>query len=489
MKSDLKNETVLLGAILIAAAVLRLIHLNDGLWYDEMVTVVTFVRLPAGDLLTTYGSLNNHLLYTWLSKAATFVFSEAPWAVRLPAAAFGVASIWACWRLMRDAGFAGVALATAALLAVSYHHVWFSQNARGYTGMLLFTTLSGVYMARGLNRRSAKDWMLYAVFASLALLTHLTSAFVLTAQGLTALGFGYREVFIRKNETFLNWIRQPLIGFGGAIILALIVFTPLIPGMIETFTAYHAPVETEAAGVSEWKNPLWTAFEIMRSFGAVGAVIPVALVFAGFGAWRMAKRAPLIAIPYLIHIPMTLVILIAASFRIWPRYFFVDIGFLIGCVVIGAFWFAEVFAAKTASKFRFGLDANALKILGALAMVATSLPLLAGNYAAPKQNFPAALALVEQRAAPGDTIAVVGLADFPFNAYFEKGWPLAETSEQLAALEAAPGDLWVVTAFPAHVRGSFPEISKTLSEHFDFIEDFGGTLSGGEIVIYRSRPQ
>ena len=33
-------------------------------------------------------------------------------------------------------------LAAAGLLTVSYHHVWFSQNARAYTALLFFTLIA-----------------------------------------------------------------------------------------------------------------------------------------------------------------------------------------------------------------------------------------------------------------------------------------------------------------------------------------------------------
>ena len=95
-------EWLCLGCILCIALVLRSINLNSGLWYDEIVTLVTYVRLPTYDLITTYSSLNNHILYSLTAQATVAVFGESAWAIRLPAMLFGVASVAALWWLARQ---------------------------------------------------------------------------------------------------------------------------------------------------------------------------------------------------------------------------------------------------------------------------------------------------------------------------------------------------------------------------------------------------
>lgn len=479
---------MLFAAVIVAATMFRLWGLNQELWYDEIVTLTEFVRKPASELLITFGSLNNHLAYTWLAKASTGLFGEAPWSLRAPAALFGVISIWAVWRLIRMTGLKWVAFVTAALLAVSVHHVWFSQNARGYTGLLLFTSLSAISMANGLKHRRPSDWVLYAVFAAAALATHLTAAFLLTAQGLTALAIGYHEVVTQKQLSAWRWLKGPLIGFGGALLITLIIYAPMAPDMIETFAAYDAPVENKTGpGVEEWQNPLWTIVETLRSFGMIGAAIPIALLFAAIGAVRLTRLAPAIAAPFIVHIPLTLIVLIIASFRIWPRYFFIDIGFLVACVVYGAFWFADVTEKIAPALKRFSLNGRNLKIAGSILMFAISIPLLATNYGAPKQELRAALAFIEEGRQPGDEIMTVGLAQLPFGDYLAPDWPhISSLAEFDAAMRVNEG-VWIVAAFPAHLRTTYPEIADRLEADFDIAEQFSGTLSGGDVVIYRRR--
>lgn len=488
MKQLFAKETMLFAAVIVAATVFRLWGLNQELWYDEIVTLTEFVRKPASELLVTFGSLNNHLAYTWLAKASTGLFGEAPWSLRAPAAVFGVVSIWAVWRLIRMTGLKWVALVTAALLAVSYHHVWFSQNARGYTGLLLFTSLSAIFMASGLKHRRPSDWILFAVFAAAALATHLTAAFLLTAQGLTALAIGCREVLAQKQISVWRWMKGPLIGFGGAILITVIIYAPMAPDMIETFSAYDATAENKTGpGVEEWQNPLWTIVETLRSFGVIGAAIPLALVFAVVGAVRLARLAPAIAAPFLVHIPLTLVILIMASFRIWPRYFFVDIGFLVACVVYGGFWIADMTEKIAPALKRFSINGRNLKIAGSILMIVTSIPLLATNYGAPKQELRAALTFIEHGRQPGDAVMTVGLAQLPFGDYLAPDWPHISSYAEFDAAMRASDTVWIVAAFPEHLRTTYPEIAGRLAADFDIAEQFSGTLSGGDVVIYRRR--
>ena len=482
-------EAPLLATIVVVAATLRFWGLNQGLWYDEIVTLTEFIRKPANELLVVYGSLNNHLAYTWIAKATTGIFGEAPWAVRLPAAIMGIASIWAVWVLLRNTGLRWIALVTAALLAVSYHHVWFSQNARGYTGLLLFTSLSALFMVLGLKYRRPSSWIAYAVFAAAALVTHLSAAFLLTAQGLTALGFGYREVFATKSVSLWQWLKGPLIGFGGAIVLALLVFAPMTPDLINTFGAYNEPAEVKPGpGVEAWRNPLWTVFEILRSFGVLGLIAPIAFLFAVFGGYRLFRAAPLIAAPFIIHIPLTVLILLAADFRIWPRYFFIDISFLMACIVCGAFMFADFTVEKAPFLQKLSVTATRLKIVGSIVMIAASLPLLAKNYGAPKQDFESAMSFLEEQNAPTQAIMTVGLAQLPYGDYLAPDWNHLESVEDLERALEASQSIWIVATFPEHFRSTYPALANRVEQEFTLAQRFTGTLSGGAVYVYQRNP-
>jgi 4-amino-4-deoxy-L-arabinose transferase-like glycosyltransferase len=86
-------------------------------------------------------SANQHVLYATLANISVAVFGATEAAVRLPAVLFGVAAIFALYYLARILTSESEALWATALLTVMYHHIWFSQNARGWTGVVFFSLL------------------------------------------------------------------------------------------------------------------------------------------------------------------------------------------------------------------------------------------------------------------------------------------------------------------------------------------------------------
>ncbi|MFN2507470.1 MAG: glycosyltransferase family 39 protein, partial [Chthoniobacterales bacterium] len=65
-----------------------------------------------------------------LAHAASAIFGERPWTVRLPSVVFGIAGVWAFYFVARQIWQRGVALSGTFLFAVSYHHIYYTQMAR-----------------------------------------------------------------------------------------------------------------------------------------------------------------------------------------------------------------------------------------------------------------------------------------------------------------------------------------------------------------------
>ncbi len=476
-----------LAAILALAAALRIYALNADLWYDEILTLTQFVRLPAAELAQTYGSLNNHILYTWLAKLSVVLFGEHAWSLRLPAVMFGLGSIWASWRLVRESGLKATALVVALLLAVSYHHVWFSQNARGYTGMLFFAMLGSLCLLYALRSGRMAWWLAYGLCSAGALLVHLSAAFLVAGQAIAIL----ISLFASESPRPVWMARLGGSLAAGALCIAvtLTVFLPLIPGMVSAFGAVSgdAPdVVPKDSTVSQWTNPLWTAWEMVSSFGVIGLLLPVAGAFAIWGAVRLLKLEPVVWGGLLLSIPFTLAALLFAGMRIWPRYFFIDIGVLLACAVAGAFAFAEQTPSLLPNTWRNFVTANRLKTIGAALLVGASIPLLLSNYRYPKQDFSGPMRFIAASEHAGDQVVTAGLADVAYGRYLAPGWSSITKAEQLDAV-LRRGPLWVVIAFPDHLEAHHPDIQAMLQQRFDMLHKFKGTLAGGSVMVWRSR--
>src|SRR5262252_2989241 len=76
------------------------------------------------------------------------------------------------------------ALLACALMTVSYHHIWFSQNARGYMGLLFFTLLGTWLWLEAMDRDDFRLWASYAVCMALGFWIHMTILFVVAAHAL-----------------------------------------------------------------------------------------------------------------------------------------------------------------------------------------------------------------------------------------------------------------------------------------------------------------
>jgi len=468
--SDERRFILALAAL---ALVLRVVKLDAPLWYDEILTLVQFVRLPTSELLTTYTTLNNHVLYSLEAKTAVTLFGEHAWALRLPAMLFGVGSIVAAYYLAREVMAVWEARLAAILLTVSYHHVWFSQNARGYTGLLFFSLCATLILVRAARHRSLRPWLIYGVLIALSGYTHLTAALFFASHAVVV------AVMLRQ--------RPPVLGLGLGAFLTALLHAPLVPQMVGAFTKVteDAPAVAAAAAspaAEDWKNPLWTVLELIESFGEIGLLLVPGSALIVFGAISLYRQNRLLAAVYIVNVPLTMVVLVLFGFRLWPRYFFLDGPFFVFCLVRGLFAGGELLRAWAPSeglKRAVALGTRA----AAFGSVLVSLVLLPKNYRWPKQDLEGGLRVVNQHKKPGDHVAVFGLAATPYETYYRAGFTTVKSLAELERLREEPGRTFVVYSFRGHARGGYPDIVSLIDREFTRVEKLPGTLGDGDVFV------
>lgn len=473
------NDVAILLAILLLATVLRVIGLNQPLWYDEILTITTHLRLPWQGMMQDY-SMNHHYGFSLLAKLSESLFGEHPWSVRLPAMLFGVGSIWAMWSLSRYAASTKVAHVTALLLALSYHHIWFSQNARGYTEMAFWATLGTILFMKGVAHPKRSTWIWYGVVLMLTVFTHLTGAFVFVAHGLIWLAM--MAIAAARGQMTKQQFTMPFLGYLVGGILTLAVYSPVFASMINVLGGV-----SETSGVDvmqEYQNPIWTVLEGIRTgIGSAGPVVGLVAVLVialcMIGATQSHKKAPLFAPIVLVHILVTILLLTTLGMRVWPRFFFVDIGFLMLLIVLGVQLACNWFGRLNL----FGLTPARSFVLASLAMVAVSAVLASRNYTLPKQNMAGAVALVAQERKPDERVLVVGPAAEAFNDFFETDWTAILDSQDYEAEMRKPGPLMIVVAFPTRSFRSIPEMDADRDGQLQTLKQFYGTLGDGSIYV------
>ncbi|MDH5452557.1 MAG: glycosyltransferase family 39 protein, partial [Paracoccaceae bacterium] len=316
--------------ILATAAGLRFYTLDRGIWYDEMLMHISHMHLSPLQILTTFKDANNHILYTFLARLSIDALGDTVTAIRIPAALFGIASIAAIYGFARRVMSWPEALAAAFLLALSYHHLWFSQNARGYTALLFFSLLSSSFLIDAMRTGSTKRWVAYAVAGALGAFTHLTIGFLFIGHFLF---FLYRAATRRGDGTFPLWsgIFQ---GFGILTLLTLVLHAIVLPDILG-----GALLGSGLQGDSEWTNPLWALRELLGSLrlGFSGAGVLAAgglVVLVGMARFARSDGAPVAF--FVIPVGLAVLLMTSIGYTLFPRFFFFAMGFAIVIVIHGA---------------------------------------------------------------------------------------------------------------------------------------------------------
>jgi mannosyltransferase len=470
---DAPRAAWLLFGVLAVGAALRFYALGEGLWHDEVRALVIYARAPFAEILTTFDSQNQHLLYSLLAHGALSVVGDEVVALRLPAALFGLASLWATYWLGSIVASRREGLLAAALLTASYHHVWFSQNARGYTGLLFFALLSTALLVRLLRSDRADGWrpvVLYAVVSALAVYTHTGAVFVTAGHFVV---WGWLAIRARAQGRRLGWPAWlPIFGFALATTLTIQLYAPVLPQLLQT------SLRPTLGGVAvDWKHPLWFLREMVGGMarGIPGGFVTVgaALAIGAAGVVSYLRRSPAVLALMLLPALLTAAAMIATDHNLWPRLFFFCAGFAALLAVRGVMALASVAVGTRGPAL-----ATAVLVLGAAASL-TTVPRAWG----PKQDFESALAFVESRRAPGDAVVALDMARFTFRRHLGRDWPAAETVESLAAIEAQHPRTWVVYTFPARLEATQPALLQYVRNNYSRAARFTGTVGGGAVIV------
>lgn len=475
-----EHATAIVAGLVLLALVVRVIGLGQPLWLDEMLSTVRAFRAPLAKIVTSFPDENDHPLYSILAHLCMVLFGEKPWSIRLPAVLFGVATVPALWALGREVAGRTEGLAAAAILAVSYHHVWFSQNARGYTATALSATLGAWLLLRGVATGSRRDFVAYGIATALGAYTHLTMVFVSVGHALALGSFALRDASERERRTIL---RVAPLGFAIAAALTVALYLPRMSDVLRTF-------ETPTIWVGT-ATPSWAIVELVKGlargwgagfaiFGAVAVAVGALVFLAGLVAFR--RERPLFA---LIVVLPPLVLLggsMATRGVLYPRFFFFAIGVMLTVAVHGLFETGRILARTT------GREAlrSAVPALGVGLALAVSFWALPHQWRTPKQDYAGAIRWLNERLAPGEQV-LLPHSGSPFRYYYSQPWGSGCTEEEIAAVRRQ-GPTWLVWTMPYQIRSKCPGFMAVTDRECPSPKTFPSTVAGGEIRLCRLDP-
>lgn len=175
-------ERASVAIILVVALLVRLPLLGRSFEQDELYTVAHSEGGPLWQTISDISAFNNHIGYSLAARLSAALLGQAEWAFRLPALLLGLASVYTCWIVSRYLLGVRCALLVTALLALSPAHIVWSVQARGYSGMMLFTLLSSYFYLRLLRCPTRRDATAFTVVSVLGLYCHLYAALVTLVQ-------------------------------------------------------------------------------------------------------------------------------------------------------------------------------------------------------------------------------------------------------------------------------------------------------------------
>ena len=464
---------MLLGGLTAVAAVLRVVGLDSELWYDEIKTLVEYVRKPLPEIVTQY-SKSNHILYTVLAHASLSLFGDHPWSLRLPAMLFGVLSVPALYALGVLMTSRLEACLAAGLLAVSYHHIWFSQDARGYTALVFWSLVTSICLLRGLQEERVGWPIAYGITAVLGIYTHVSMLFLVATQLLLSI------VRPWEREKPSSPSRFPVVAGTLVTVLSVLLYAPVA---MELFSAFHPASPDPQVQVATFHWALREAFQgLSTGLGLSGTIL--CCLLAALGCWCYWKQRRLLAALFVLPGLLMAASLATVPSPMRPRFFFMFVGFGFLMAARGA-WLA---AGWIFSRWPVRDDGHLTQAAGACSLVGVlmlaNLVSLEFLYQHPKQSYQAALQYLDTVGTDEDAVVTAGFAVMPYRDYYGRTWQGIATGDELHAAGAHQGRVWMVYSLLDYVERP---LASLIEQKCPPVQSFGGTLRGGEVVVCRLR--
>jgi mannosyltransferase len=437
-------QYVLLTAITVLASILRWYRLGDwSFWVDEANTVRKALDLASYDLASRPISLT-------LIHAVLSVWGVNEWNSRLVPALIGMASIPILYFPVRKLVGPGVALVSVLLLAVSPWHLYWSQNARFYSSLLLFYTLGLFTFYFGLEEDRPRYLLASLVLFGLAFWEReIAILFVPVVLAYLVL----LRILPMEKPRGLHW-RNLALFFGLGAFLGLIAVAPYLRQPSQWVQAFG------------WIG--YVSSNPFRIFSGVAFYIRLsAMCMATAGMihlWSQRHRAALL-LGLGAWIPLLVIVLLSPFFYTAGRYALISLpSWLI---------LASVAAVELIRHISRSARILAIGVLLFLWLDPISEDVLYYTYQnGNRENWKEAFQLVRQKKQPGDFIISRHrrLGD-----YYMQESTLGFEQIDLSSIERSKVRIWFVE--DANGKVKFPQVHHWIQENTRLISDFGTDVS------------
>lgn len=345
--------TFLLTLLLIASAYLRFDGLDrESRWCDEYQQTGSYSISPWYVVLAARDAAQPPLDY--LLGWAIYQIKPSLWAMRAPAAAFGIISIALTFLLAKRFAHWTTSLIAAGLVAFSPFHFQMSQTARPYTIFLAALLLMIWALVAALDQPHWRRLLLFGGSATLMTLTRgMAPSVVLLA---TAITLGIFALLVQDPRSRIGlrraWVVTMTVGVIAAGVTAFLIAAD------RSWSVLSAAATSGLHGQSTIRTDQliqnlqrWIDAPSLYFAGAAACV----LVFAGVGAvctiaaWRQIPIPGRVVMTLFTIAGPLFVLVYTVAVREWPlapRYAFFLLPFVATLSSIGAIGFASLFAPR-----------------------------------------------------------------------------------------------------------------------------------------------
>lgn len=219
---QIKNNGLLI-AILVLGSIIRFYHIDfQSVWLDEIHTINE--ANPDVSLSELYQNIVNGEqmppLYFYSVYFLFKIFGYTTMVVRMYSAILGIVSLYAIYKLGKEMMNKQIGLISSLLLCLNYFHLYYSQEARPYIFLLLFSILSFYSLVVFVKRPMRNTAILHGIFSALMINAHFFGLFALFAQYLILLFF----LIVAERENRKQFFISSIISG----VITLVLFLPAL---------------------------------------------------------------------------------------------------------------------------------------------------------------------------------------------------------------------------------------------------------------------
>jgi uncharacterized membrane protein len=278
-------EVWITGALVVIAAVIRIIVLNDqSIWQDEALTAYE-AQLPFGAMINTVVHVETAPpLYFVVIWAWAHVFGNGAVALRSVSLLAGVALVPISYLAARDLVSPRAGVIAAALVTFNPFLIWYSQEARAYMLLAALCGASFLWFVRARRDPSARNLAWWAIFSSLGLMTHFFAGFLVAPEAVWLLARARSR------------IAGAAVGAVALVQVAMLPFALIDTGHGVGWIA-HAPKKVRVSqAISEWGvSILYRRTTVNQGLLAGAALIVIAAALLAFGGDRRTRNGAAVA--------------------------------------------------------------------------------------------------------------------------------------------------------------------------------------------------